>query len=279
MRYIVTALQCEARPFIDALGLKQDQTAAPSRVYRSDDTCLVITGDRKLRAATEVARVLALCGTTRGDGSSLINVGVCGACPGAPVEPWQIAVINQIRDHGNGRDFYPDMMVQHDFVELGLETHERGVTPDDSPTMPLVDMEASGIAVAAAPLISPDRMLFVKVVSDFLKPEQLNANEISTTLKERLPALTGLFDAFAATLTDRQPVLDTAARESLQTLAEQLRLSVTQRHELNRIAEAWVVRNDAPLPTLGGGADIEENPSRQQRNRRFDDIRDILSEP
>jgi hypothetical protein len=279
MRYIVTALKCEARPLIDQFGLKHDQAAAPSTVYAGDGIRLLVTGDRKLRAAAAVARVLALNGTTRGDGSTLINVGVCGARPGESVEPWQIAVINQIRDHGSGRDFYPDMLVQHDFAELGLETHERGVTADDAPSLPLVDMEAAGIVAAAAPLISPDRMLFVKIVSDFLEPEQLNADQIAAKIGERLPALETLFDAFSATLADRRPVLDDPATQALQTLADQLRLSVTQRHELNRLAEAWAVRRGLPLPPLGGVDPADENHSRQQRNACFDDIRDILSQP
>ena len=62
MKIIVTALRQEARPIIEALGLKQDNASRRIPVFSSSDILLVISGIGKLHAGIATTHGMHLAG-------------------------------------------------------------------------------------------------------------------------------------------------------------------------------------------------------------------------
>ena len=126
----------------------------------SDDLEIVLTGIGKVNAAFAVGRTFHK-GFTRQDLASdvIINIGTCGS-----YDLHGLFLINKITDDASGKDYYPDILRVKGLPEAPLITVGK-VKTDPEPGC-LYDMEASAVYQAGSKLISPDRMIFLKMVSD-----------------------------------------------------------------------------------------------------------------
>lgn len=145
MIHVFSAIECEA---------------APLRHLVSDDLEIIITGIGKINAAFAVGRTFPN-GLSRNDlkNDVVINIGTCGS-----KDLTGIFSVNKITDESSGRDYYPDMIRVSGLNEASLITSDKVVT-DPEPGF-LYDMEASAVYHTASRLISPDRIIFLKLVSD-----------------------------------------------------------------------------------------------------------------
>lgn len=145
MIYVLAAIECE----VSCL-----------RSLVSDDLEIILTGIGKVNAAYTVGRLFPR-GLTRNDLKEdfIINIGTCGSG-----DLHGLFIANKITDDATGKDYYPDIIRVSGLPEASL------ITVDNVKTDPalgvLYDMEASAIYQAAGKLISPDRMIFIKIVSD-----------------------------------------------------------------------------------------------------------------
>ena len=153
MLYIFSALYCELAPFVNAFTLE----SIGNGVYRSDRCIATVTGVGKVNAAYSVGRTFALFAPSSKD--IVLNIGVA-----AGENKGQTYLVNAISDADTGHDYYPDMVINLGLPESSLTSVTKIVTSVDINM--LYDMEASSIYQAAIKHVSPDRMLFVKTVSD-----------------------------------------------------------------------------------------------------------------
>ncbi|MBP5181362.1 MAG: hypothetical protein J6127_08760 [Clostridiales bacterium] len=166
MIHIFTAIECEASPL---------------RHLVNDDISLTVTGVGKVNAAFAVGRTFGP-DKTRNDllNDVVINVGICGS---GNLEGMYL--VNKITDNASQRDFYPDILRVFDIDEAPL------ITADDTVTDPadgvLYDMEGSGLFEAANKLISPDRIIILKIVSDKGDTERLTPAIISSLISKYVP--------------------------------------------------------------------------------------------
>ena len=220
MIYVVTALYQEAHGFIRELELKKNTAYAPFEVFDNESAGirLVVTGVGEIAAAAVVAAVCAQDGADAAD--FLINIGCCAAAnagadrgcetvdsgmdsgSGAAhaAQIGDLYVCHKITEQATGKTFYPDILYRHPWKERELVT---GMQPLQRAAAhgALYDMEAAAVYQAGIRFFSPDRMLFLKVVSDFgiAGQERMTAEALTGLLeqhvKEVVAFLTNLREA------------------------------------------------------------------------------------
>lgn len=222
MIYVVTALYQEAHGFIRELELKKNTAYAPFEVFDNESAGirLVVTGVGEIAAAAATAAVCARDGADASD--FLINIGCCAAAnAGADsgcetvdsgmdsgygaahaAQIGDLYVCHKITEQATGKTFYPDILYRHPWKERELVT---GMQPLQRAAAhgALYDMEAAAVYQAGIRFFSPDRMLFLKVVSDF---------GIAGQERMTAEALTGLLEQYvkevAAFLTNLREAAD-----------------------------------------------------------------------
>ena len=222
MIYVVTALYQEAHGFIRELELKKNTAYAPFEVFDNESAGirLVVTGVGEIAAAAATAAVCARDGADAAD--FLINIGCCAAAnAGADsgcetvdsgmdsgygaahaAQIGDLYVCHKITEQATGKTFYPDILYRHPWKERELVT---GMQPLQRAAAhgALYDMEAAAVYQVGIRFFSPDRMLFLKVVSDF---------GIAGQERMTAEALTGLLEQYvkevAAFLTNLREAAD-----------------------------------------------------------------------
>ena len=163
-----------------------------------------MTGVGEIAAAAAVAAVCARYGADAAD--FLINIGCCAAAEGADscCEPadrdmdsgygeanaaqiGDLYVCHKITEQATGKTFYPDILYRHPWRERELVT---GMQPLQRAAAHgvLYDMEAAAVYQAGIRFFSPDRMLFLKVVSDFgiAGQERMTAEALTGLLEQHV---------------------------------------------------------------------------------------------
>ena len=201
MIYVVTALYQEAHGFIRELELKKNTAYAPFEVFDNENAGirLVVTGVGEIAAAAVVAAVCARDGADAAD--FLINIGCCaaGGCEPADrdmdsgygaahaAQIGDLYVCHKITEQATGKTFYPDILYRHPWKERELVT---GMQPLQRAAAhgALYDMEAAAVYQAGIRFFSPDRMLFLKVVSDFgiAGQERMTAEALTGLLEQHV---------------------------------------------------------------------------------------------
>ena len=206
MIYVMMALYQEAHGLIRELELKKNTAYAPFEVFDNESAGirLVVTGVGEIAAAAATAAVCARDGADAAD--FLINIGCCAAAEGADsgCEPadrdmdsgygaahaaqiGDLYVCHKITEQATGKTFYPDILYRHPWKERELVT---GMQPLQRAAAhgALYDMEAAAVYQAGIRFFSPDRMLFLKVVSDFgvAGQERMTAETLTGLLEQHV---------------------------------------------------------------------------------------------
>ena len=192
MIHIFTALYPEAKPLIQALGLKKRAAQTHYQQFLSEegDLSLTITGVGPMQAAAVTASVLT--DFDAGAQDQLLSLGTAAALTACPASMYHV---NKITDAATKRDFYPDMLLNTGLPEASLITgakllvaqdtwaqvearqdvKSRQDTTDDSVSSilgarlaapRLYDMEASAVYQAASMFLGPHQMNFLRIVTD-----------------------------------------------------------------------------------------------------------------
>ncbi len=162
MVYIAAALYYEAEPLIRLLKLKKNGRFDKFQVFQGDAEVLIITGPGEINAAAAVSYLCASLPVSAGD--IFINYGTCAAREDIP--GGALYAIQAIEQQATGRRFYPDMLLDNDFLRADLVTVPVLAVSMEGITAPLADMEAAGLYLAAQLFFSQERMFFFKVVLD-----------------------------------------------------------------------------------------------------------------
>lgn len=201
MIYVMMALYQEAHGLIRELELKKNTAYAPFEVFDNESAGirLVVTGVGEIAAAAATAAVCARDGADAAD--FLINIGCCaaGGCEPADrdmdsgygaahaAQIGDLYVCHKITEQATGKTFYPDILYRHPWKERELVT---GMQPLQRAAAhgALYDMEAAAVYQAGIRFFSPDRMLFLKVVSDFgiAGQERMTAEALTGLLEQHV---------------------------------------------------------------------------------------------
>ena len=206
MIYVMMALYQEAHGLIRELKLKKNTAYAPFEVFDNESAGirLVVTGVGEIAAAAATAAVCARDGADTAD--FLVNIGCCaaGGCEPADrdmdsgygaahaAQTGDLYVCHKITEQATGKTFYPDILYRHPWTERELVT---GMQPLQRAAAhgALYDMEAAAVYQAGIRFFSPDRMIFLKVVSDsgVAGQERMTAETLAGLLEQHVKAVAG----------------------------------------------------------------------------------------
>jgi nucleoside phosphorylase len=259
MIYIVTALPCEATPIVKKYDLKRDDACRHFTLYRGDDMFLIVSGVGKMASAIATAYLIAqnvkLDEAGAEEGLAIINIGVCGTLHqrypiGTPL------LIHKVIDHETGKQYFPDILIEHPFEEGSIETHNDVVRREDVLSgrvelqADLVDMEASGFFQAASRFLAPHQIYVIKVVGDYLDVVDFDRQRVAQCISGALDAVDGFIKQVEGLCRVEGEVLTPDERRQLEKVKESLRLTVTQSHQLVDMARRYKLRTGRPLPDL-----------------------------
>lgn len=243
MIYVVTALYQEAHGFIRELELKKNTAYAPFEVFDNENAGirLVVTGVGEIAAAAVVAAVCAQDGADAAD--FLINIGCCAAAnAGADsgcetvdsgmdsgygaahaAQIGDLYVCHKITEQATGKTFYPDILYRHPWKERELVT---GMQPLQRAAAhgALYDMEAAAVYQAGIRFFSPDRMLFLKVVSDFgiAGQERMTAEALTGLLEQHVKEVVAFLTNLRASADEEETLRNDGILQEDETVLERL---------------------------------------------------------
>ena len=238
---IVVALPAEARPLLDHFRLrdKQHNTAFP--LYRNADMTLIVCGPGKVAAAAATA-LLAGTGTST-TRAAWLNIGIAGHAHHAIGSGF---IAHRITDSATGTNWYPPQILDLPIATDSLLTVD--CPEDEYPSAALCEMEASGFFPIACRFSSSELVQCFKVVSD-------NRTQATTAITAKLCAqlITARLADIEQLVTALSGVADEyatwhAPHPDLEQLSKRWRFTVSQQHQLARLARRWkVLTTDQPL--------------------------------
>lgn len=250
----ITALYPEAKGLIEQLHLKKKPEEALYQLFESEEIRLVVTGAGMIAAATAAARHFAKYPPESGQ-DLVISLGIAGLSPSKeiPTAVGDIFLASKITEQATGRTFYPDILYRHPFRLMPLITFPTVCkNSSDLPEGTLVDMEASALYQALLPHISPDRMLFLKVVSDLPGHPAADAVLPSELLKphlEKILTYAGELHAFLQQTTLPEPALSSEELALSQTIEAKLPMTEAMFRDYQRLLH-FAKLDNKPLASL-----------------------------
>ncbi len=263
MILITTALMIEAQPLKAELDLAV--IAGESfPVFKNDEIIMVVTG-------TGAARAAAATGWALGRFAGImaaVNIGFAGASERvADLNKWYC--INSIRDESTGRCHIPDRLWDFHIEESPLLTVGKVVSTDNG-WDGLIDMEGSGFYEAARQILSPDRIVLFKWVSDPLTG-RIDLDEtkkhFNQAVRKLVPVIISIKEA-SLWIEQSEPVL-------LGQIRERIRLTKTQQQYLRKWVIGYVKRGGDPEIILKVLPDKPPG-KKPDNNRLFEDLKNAL---
>ncbi|NLO82447.1 MAG: hypothetical protein GX094_05230 [Clostridiales bacterium] len=280
MIYVVAALPWEARPIVERHKLKRDDGCKFFPLFKGNGMYLIVSGIGKMASA--IATTYLLAGVNTDQGVAIVNIGVCGAASqkhsiGTPV------LIHRIVDYETGREYYPDILLEHPFVEGSIATHNRLVRQKDVDSGQIqlcadfVDMEASGFFQAASKFLSPHQIYIIKIIGDYLEADNFDKSEIVGLITEAMDKIDGFLEQIEIYCKPNEPIFSDDELGQLEDIKKRLRLTVTQGHQLVELARRYKLRAGKPLPDLSDIV-VEEVKIKAEGRKAFERIKRILTD-
>ena len=277
MIYVVTALYQEAHGFIRELELKKNTAYAPFEVFDNESAGirLVVTGVGEIAAAAATAAVCARDGADASD--FLINIGCCAAAnAGADsgcetvdsgmdsgygaahaAQIGDLYVCHKITEQATGKTFYPDILYRHPWKERELVT---GMQPLQRAAAhgALYDMEAAAVYQAGIRFFSPDRMLFLKVVSDFgvAGQERMTAETLTGLLEQHVKEIAAFFTNLHEAADEEETLRNDGILQEDEAVLERLFAALHCSQTMRASARQYIT--DAALTGYDWKAELEE---------------------
>ena len=260
MIYVMMALYQEAHGLIRELELKKNTAYAPFEVFDNESAGirLVVTGVGEIAAAAATAAVCARDGADAAD--FLVNIGCCaaGGCEPADrdmdsgygaahaAQIGDLYVCHKITEQATGKTFYPDILYRHPWKERELVT---GMQPLQRAAAhgALYDMEAAAVYQAGIRFFSPDRMIFLKVVSDFgiAGQERMTAEALTGLLEQHVKEVAAFLTNLREAADEEETLRNDGILQEDETVLERLFAALTG-YDWKAELEEWYARGLLP---------------------------------
>lgn len=234
---LLCALQSEARILIEYYNLEKKNNSQ-CEFYECENIRLFITGPGKIHSALATQRYLfnLIDLECRPKDQFFINLGICG-CKDPAVPIGSLYLIHQIIDHASGMRFYPGIQFKHPLDEATLTTFDKAKYDAlDIPVESLcVDMESSGIFQALLFYITPNQMMFLKMVSDHLTCLEKNSRIPQQHVQKQIQVISNIILQIQQNVNDSSTtklIFSIPEEKLLHKLKMSMKLSQTQTHQL-----------------------------------------------
>lgn len=177
----------EASPIIGYFKLKRDMTINSYPVFVNKEIALIVSGIGKVKSAMAATFLISKYRLTGSD--VLVNIGFCGAQAGKyPLGT--LLLINKVTDWDTGKDYYPDVYIGDDLPKESVACCSKPVGDNGNQYEGnLFDMESAGIMEAAYKFFNTQQIAIIKIVSDFLTPENLDKQVLRSYINTNIPIL------------------------------------------------------------------------------------------
>lgn len=182
---IITALQAEARPLIAFFQLEKKQLHEKLFYFQKDEIVCLTTG---VGAKNVQKRLSVFLEKTDYNNTILINVGIAGG-DSDHTEIGEMFLVNQIMDEENNKVYDLKMSLKTGLLELPLTTVNAGVVNGGKDYNGLVDMEAVAIVETAIQFLPIQRMVFLKIVSDYMDEIIDSPEQVISFITNQLPEI------------------------------------------------------------------------------------------
>ena len=224
---ILFALNAEAKPIRQALGLKSIQDSAPWRCYANDKYRLVVTGTGHLNMAMATSWLYGAYGPA----SLWVNIGSAGH---KDAEVGRVVLANKIEE-GLSRETSLIPVLSSGLPLASVKTLDsvQKAFPDDA----FYDMEAAGFIQATRRVTDRERAHVIKVVSDngLESTERLDEKQLETIIESATAEILALINKINQSLSSATP----PTLEEPFALAELRRVSSAQAHRWNELSRRW----------------------------------------
>jgi adenosylhomocysteine nucleosidase len=248
MLVIVCALECEAKPIINCLGLKKTNLFDTFPVFANRDVHLIVSGTGSLKAAIATSSIITKLSSLASYNSLfLLNIGICGASKSIPLG--EAVFPHTISSHTGKKKFFQELFIKHSFKEVSLMSFD---IPQSNPQLinaDCVDMEAYGFFQAAASFLKTSQVYCIKVVSDHCEEGFLDKKEVSNMIEKHLPVILNFYEA-SKEIIFKPDILSDGDRELLKKIGMRLNLTHYQDIELEKLAVSFKIRRKEELGIL-----------------------------
>ncbi|MFC1750663.1 hypothetical protein ACFL2V_17865 [Pseudomonadota bacterium] len=234
MIYIVTALQCEAKPLIKHYHLNGRQAENGFRIYENENIRLVVAGIGKIAAAAATAYLQA---QTPHEQAAWLNLGVAGH---GTLAVGELVLANKIKDASSQTNWYPPQLFSttaRSISVVSVDTTETEYKGDNA-----YEMEATGFYATACRFSSTELIQVCKIISDNhahpvdkVSPKHVE-EIISTNLEE-------INDIVQALQTLQRQLIEQSSPAELKVFLTQWHFTVSQQHQLQRLLQRWQARS------------------------------------
>lgn len=251
MIFILTALYCEAKPFIDQLSLKKNILINEFPVYERSEISLIISGAGKIKSAAASAFLLK---NRKKNGDFFVNIGTCGAIS-QNAKPGDVVYPSKIIDLDTDRSYYPEMLWKHTFIEGTLVTSSKVMKDKPGPNdWDFVDMESSGIFESASIFLPLSSVISLKVVADNLTDAHLGKiteKFIEHAVLQKSGYIIDFFTKLheSAQANNNLSAFSNEELSLLDTISKKLRLTTTMSIDIKKYA-LYLKKNEGNLIDL-----------------------------
>ena len=241
MIILVVALQAEARPIIEALGLVQDGPVGIFRVYCNDEVSLVVSGIGRSNCAAAVVHLFNR--TAQSMDQAWFNIGIAGH---QQVSIGSVLLASRITEQASGRSWYPPYVLDVELSRSPLVTVDN---PERCyPECCAYDMEASSFYQIASRCSTGELIQSLKIISDGPGSKlDVTVDEISQLVADQMSSI----ESVLGQLSNLTQVLRTAKlpEELVSNYLEQWHFTVAQHHQLSTLLGRLNAKS-VPLPIL-----------------------------
>ncbi len=276
MIYLAIALYAEAKPFIQTLGLKSQETHCRFPLFTSDTHRLILTGSGPLLAAIADTWLLSHFQKTTltPDASQaedcFAQIGCAAYLPkdeGTAVSQGNLYLCHKLTDAQTGHSAYPDMLYRSDFAQASLITYPVVQTQAaDTQTvdfaasaLTLTDMEGYAGYQAASVFLPPHRIFTWKVLSDYGDTKNLVSQDISGLFTPHTENILSWLDwVCTPSAAGSAPLSFEAIKEAYPIcwkIADIFGYSSTQRQQLRQLLHYAFLTGDSETDLLAGLSD------------------------
>lgn len=233
----------EAEEIISYYNLKMEFSPSSFQVFSKDDIKLIVSGVGKINAACAVGYI---AGLTKEFGNDIfINLGICGS---KHRNIGEAVLVNKISDVDTLKEFYPDIILKHDFEEGSLETFSSPVWDDN--VIDICDMEGSAFFESASRFLEKHQIALIKIVSDNLNEIDINPKYVKNLIKNNVDKIDSYVGEYKK-MFDGRNFLSDLCEKSMEKIISNLRCTESQDIQLNRAITAYKIRNNKEFDFSG----------------------------
>lgn len=226
--FILTALNCEAKPLIDYFGLKKNHNICAFPLYQNPDLklTLVVSGVGIISAAAATAFAAAYLSDAP---VCFVNIGIAGAFD---IEIGALRLVNKVSNEA-GKTLYPMGLSYFKLQSAALITHHQ---PAQTQPNTLVDMEGFSFYQTASRFTTLELIHALKIISDNQQQgvEQINAHQVKAWIEQHLETIDS-FLMHLSTLAGIYHLPYLKENKLLNTLSKQFHITQYQRFQVKKL--------------------------------------------